>query len=494
MEATLSERIERFVLFGNIGNQEDRTFFGNYLKALLGKGTLEEPTSIPEHLLPYVQAVEDILLTPGLQERMERYPLIREKTLTEVLDYLDGIALQRPPKKKFRLNLSLSFFSSGKQKKKEQGGKGKKKKQGKMGQLSSSLSDMMDKMLNNRNKQQRFKKSLQKKSENVERIMHLSRFLKHGDSPKWGDFAGKWTESNLESLHKYEALLNDQQSIKTLARLLGKYSGALHAQEEESLKTIAIKPFRRTLSKGRKQLVGVTENNDLAHLLPSEIALLGNPETEAIFYKKFAEKKLQTFELKGSSQDKKEEKEQKEKQKTNKEQKGPVILCVDTSASMMGKQEEIAKMLSLAILKEAIKEDRKCLLMAFSKEVKTLDLSDATHNMDTLLQFLSMSFHGGTDPNEALTQGVEYMHQEAFHTADLLLISDGRIPVPDNYTRVRILTAQQKGNRFFHIMIANNAQTGKINEFNANWYYNPKSEHSLKEIALSLKQLQRPLS
>ena len=48
-----------------------------------------------------------------------------------------------------------------------------------------------------------------------------------------------------------------------------------------------------------------------------------------------------------------------------KQEKGPVIICIDTSGSMNGEPEDIAKSLSLFILLECIKEKRSCYIISF---------------------------------------------------------------------------------------------------------------------------------
>ena len=47
MEETLSDRFERFILFGSIGTQEDRSFFTDYLKHLLEDKPLKEKKETP---------------------------------------------------------------------------------------------------------------------------------------------------------------------------------------------------------------------------------------------------------------------------------------------------------------------------------------------------------------------------------------------------------------------------------------------------------------
>ena len=45
---------------------------------------------------------------------------------------------------------------------------------------------------------------------------------------------------------------------------------------------------------------------------------------------------------------------------------GPIILCIDTSASMRGLRESLCKALALEAMRSATREKRSCLIYAFS--------------------------------------------------------------------------------------------------------------------------------
>src|SRR5262247_4362543 len=66
------------------------------------------------------------------------------------------------------------------------------------------------------------------------------------------------------------------------------------------------------------EITSITIGNDLTHLLPGEVALLGDPDLEDLFYLKFAERRLLQYELEGRES----------------EGRGPIILALDESGSM----------------------------------------------------------------------------------------------------------------------------------------------------------------
>lgn len=77
---------------------------------------------------------------------------------------------------------------------------------------------------------------------------------------------------------------------------------------------------------------------------------------------------------------------------------GPIILCLDTSASMAGDRERIAKALALEVLRGAHRQGRQAYLYAFSgpQQVEELELKCDPGSLNALLSFLAGSFQGGT--------------------------------------------------------------------------------------------------
>jgi len=113
---------------------------------------------------------------------------------------------------------------------------------------------------------------------------------------------------------------------------------------------------------------------------------------------------------------------------------GPIILCLDTSGSMKGARETVAKALALECLRGAHRQRRPCYLYAFSgpSEVQELELKVDVDALDALLEFLSSSFMGGTDVDAPLKLSLERLGQQQWAQADILMVTDGEIPQPDD--------------------------------------------------------------
>ena len=107
-----------------------------------------------------------------------------------------------------------------------------------------------------------------------------------------------------------------------------------------------------------------------------------------------------------------------------------MILMVDTSGSMQGAPENIAKAVVLEALRTAHREKRGCLLIAFggSDEIVERDLRplERPHEgLDALLELLGQGFDGGTDVQSPIERAVQRVREARWSSADLLIVSDG---------------------------------------------------------------------
>ena len=112
---------------------------------------------------------------------------------------------------------------------------------------------------------------------------------------------------------------------------------------------------------------------------------------------------------------------------------GPIILCLDTSGSMMGARETVAKAMVLECMRQAKSQQRQCYLYSFSGpgDCQELELKVTGKGVSQLLEFLAGSFHGGTDVDEPFIRALSRLDEEAWSNADILLVTDGEIRPPD---------------------------------------------------------------
>lgn len=307
------------------------------------------------------------------------------------------------------------------------------------------------------------------------------------------DFSeGSMVLSDIEQLKKWASYLSEDDGIKKLCNMLGKIRQMGQSEKIEMIKTTKILPEMIFDENAKEEIIGLKVGRDIEHIVPSELALLADEDTSILFDLKYFESNLLCFDMAGLTESTRTEEIEKQ-QAVTENNKGPLIICIDTSGSMHGQPETIAKALALYLSTQAKKESRDCYLINFSTNIETLDLGN-NHSFTEILRFLKTSFHGGTDVAPAMRHGINQMQNKAYEKADLLIISDfimGDLP-----SQVLNLIEEQRnqGNRFYSLCIGNHFMTGRIKtHFDSEWIYNPSSA-SVSELIKFSDTLNRSAS
>jgi uncharacterized protein with von Willebrand factor type A (vWA) domain len=305
----------------------------------------------------------------------------------------------------------------------------------------------------------------------------------------WDLSGGVWKNSGFELLKKYAETLENDKAIKELAAMLGRYRTSEKEFEEVEIEKVVVKAIFKPRHASKGEVIGIKESDDISSMLPIEAATLLNPLTRPIFLKKFAEKKLATYDFKNQFPVTEKititEKELKEKEYG----KGPIIICVDTSGSMHGTPEQVAKTICFALTRIALKERRKCFLISFSTKIHTTELTDLQNSLDKLIAFLGMSFNGGTDANPALSKALEMLETSDYSKADILMVSDFVMNELDASIAEKISKAKTKKTKFHSLAITSNVNSSVIKQFDHNWNYNTKAENQNEILVRQLGEL-----
>lgn len=302
------------------------------------------------------------------------------------------------------------------------------------------------------------------------------------DNKRGGGFdnaLGTKAYSNINTIKRYLQELKDSKDLREIADLLGKLKKAEEESEIERIKELKSYSYTQTIPTKRykEEICGVTLGRDLENLLPQELALLGDSDLELLFDLKYIQNRLFCFEKQGYHEIMKEGQEEieKEKQKKQKEKnQGAMIICIDTSGSMSGKPEHIAKALALYLATKAQTQKRACYLISFSTSIETMELS-GRGALARLMSFLSMSFNGGTDITPALKAGVQKMQSEDFKQSDLIVISDGGFGSISDSLSKQMQAQRQKNNKFYLLDVDGSSSAKKF--FDTHWKYDTYSKN-----------------
>ena len=332
-------------------------------------------------------------------------------------------------------------------------------------------------------KQEEFAQRLEAKTEEFIQMKDLLAPFTDELGRFWDMSRGMWKKASFDALQKYSHLLDNEEGIRKLADVLGRWTDTETELQEETFQTIVARSRYIPDDNSRTQIDGIENSGDLNRMLPSEAAFLSWEVTEDIFYKKYVEQALTSFKYSGQKKVKGSEALMQRRSQPREQQRGPFVICIDTSASMEGMPEYVAKVLCFAIIRMAAKQKRHCYLISFSVGVQTLDLLQLEHSLDAVADFLSMSFNGGTNINPALVAAITMLQTNEYDKADVLLVSDFIMYDVREDLVDRIRGEQDKGTRF-HSLTVSRMPSEQIEElFDNIWVYNPDDKRVIEQVA-----------
>ncbi|KAG7670575.1 hypothetical protein Ndes2437B_g05113 [Nannochloris sp. 'desiccata'] len=261
---------------------------------------------------------------------------------------------------------------------------------------------------------------------------------------------GIWNRRGWADMDKLREKLEDVRELRDLVRSLGRGGGWGPLRRA---------PVQRLEMKGRPGLLrttleaqetrGLTRSDDISRLLPSEAAMLARGrqvrQAKLLFYARLAEKGLSTYERDGWGEFPTDINiERREIRPTA--DRGPILLCVDTSGSMRGPRETVAKALALECMRAAKAQERGCYVFAFAgpQEVRELELNMDAKSVNNLLDFLEKTFNGGSDFNAPVQRCLDRLTDAKWANSDILLVSDGELRQPGGDVMRKLSGAKDK--------------------------------------------------
>lgn len=197
-------------------------------------------------------------------------------------------------------------------------------------------------------------------------------------------------------------------------------------------------------------------SDSINNLLPMEVAKLLNPALKQKFYADMLEGKLLSYQLLG-------------KHYTGPphiKPRGPMIALVDTSGSMHGAPQTLAKsaILAMAKLMLAQQRDMKVILFASTSQHLEIELSSRKKMSERFLNFLLYTFGGGTDFNPVLASGLKSLKEKDFRGAYLLFITDKKSEISDKLVLARWEEAKKKYNAKVYSLIVGGSGAGGLSQ------------------------------
>ena len=270
-----------------------------------------------------------------------------------------------------------------------------------------------------------------------EQLLALLQGLGDLAAMSWDDLRGMLRSREWREAERIGALLAHLQPLVELIRSLGRAEH--HPQRPPSASAAALPDRHEAPQREREtrlpdapgELRGIRHSDRIERQLGSEAMQIRHPVLRKLWRARLAESRLLTYESEAVLIERVPDphalasRAAREQARTL--ERGPMILCVDTSGSMRGAPENIAKAVVLEALRSAHREKRGCRLIAFGGpgELLERDLGAGRDGVRSLLDLMGQGFDGGTDVQTPIERAIELVHSQAWSSADLLLVSDG---------------------------------------------------------------------
>jgi len=286
----------------------------------------------------------------------------------------------------------------------------------------------------------------------------------------WDMTAGYLQQVNHRLLVRYGEFLRHQPELWELANQLGRSRQAksrtvLEASQQWvqlRIREPAVQP---------EEVNGIHQSDDLLRLLPSELMTLGIGELEFEFYRRLLEKRLLTYRLQGDAWRERLTKQSALNAGQEPQPRGPFIVCVDTSGSMSGINEECAKAFCLALLRIALADDRRCYVNLFSTGMVSYEFT-ARSGLEQAVRFLGQRFSGGTDLAHCMSALTDKLATPQWQDADAVVISDfiaQRLP-DELISRIKHQQRQHE-QRFHAVALSAMGKPGILKIFDHIWRF-----------------------
>ena len=281
----------------------------------------------------------------------------------------------------------------------------------------------------------------------LKKLKYMSNILRIKTGVLWDFRIGELSEDDISLLKRWIDFINDYKDIEIICESMGR-----RVDIENAINNIEFKDSYNYSNKkitSKDEIVGIYFSKDIENIVPEELSLLCDRDFEKLFKLKYIENRLMCFDKNSYIFD---ERETRKTQSGYIDGRGPVIICIDTSGSMKGINEYIAKATMLKIVMRALSENRNIYLINFSVEIYSYKFSKYD-GLDELIDFLKLSYHGGSDIYKALYEANRIMKTDDFKNADVLVLSDF-IMEDMPYYLIELCDKQKlKGNKFFAVSI-----------------------------------------
>jgi len=296
-----------------------------------------------------------------------------------------------------------------------------------------------------------FREAWQLETQGLEESLALLQGLGELGALQWDSLRGRLRSRPWQEARRAARLLAELPALAELIRRLGRAERAAAATpavatapQQGPRPPAPLRAVQTVLPDTPGEITGIRLSQRIEHMLASEAVMLRHPVLKRLWRARHAEARLLGWDMQAVLTDWRVDPNARPQSQADVSppeplERGPIILCLDTSGSMHGAPEHIAKAVVIAALQAAYQAQRGCRLIAFGGpgELLEQDLGRGSEGLDALLSLMSQAFDGGTDVQTPIERAIELVHQARWRSADILLVSDGEFGcVPQTLQRL----------------------------------------------------------
>lgn len=300
-------------------------------------------------------------------------------------------------------------------------------------------------------------KSLQRK------LDHTQKLRNEGVSEEqalhaWTMMEGQWTETEFEKKLNIVRIQNQYPEIGDVVRRMGRMADA-NGKDRLTIQTGRSQQLSHSSS---SDIAGISTGRDLNALMPMEWAQYTDADMEKLFLHKYMTSKLQVFHYKSEIA-----KPARHLRAERASRRGPMIVCVDSSASMSGVPQKIEASLLAKLEQTAEALNRDCFMIDFSVDIHPIELRSrrqmksmermgmSIKNQENFSKGSFPFIGGGTDAQKMLNLTFALLdnNNDRYINADVLWITDFLIPRTDRGLMQRFKEYQKTGTKFYGFKI-----------------------------------------
>lgn len=187
----------------------------------------------------------------------------------------------------------------------------------------------------------------------------------------------------------------------------------------------------------------VEPGNEIRRLLKAQFALLGNPVTKYEFFRRYADRELMQYKMRGREEI----------------GKGPILMGIDKSGSMHGEPFNWAMAVAEALRRFAADEDRDFFAAFFGSnhDRERFEFPKGKAPFEKVLAFLSCEANGGTQFDgileELLGRATKEYDAEGTTKSDIVFITDGMAHLDEDWIKKFNEEKERIGVRVYSVFV-----------------------------------------